>query len=134
MANDIATRAVWNINCSPRAGGSKQLRRMVDASVEGGGSVEAVNEVGGAEPVGFTITPGPKTITLNFRERKGAKPEVDWDYLDVSKEVFSLTRQVVGGRRTQFAECMVSSKSDEDSDQGEITYTVEIVGLAGKPM
>jgi hypothetical protein len=134
MANDIATGATWQINCSARAGGNKRIRRAQSVEVSDGGSVTAVPEVGPGEMVGFMDAPGAHTITLSMRQTKGATPEIDWLYLKTAKEVFSLTRQVIGGPRTQYPECRVSNISPSDNDQGEITYTVEIIALTVKPM
>lgn len=134
MPNDIATQATWQINCSARAGGNKRIRRMDDYEVSGEGSKEAVPEVGSNTPVAFLRTPGGKTITFNMRQRKGAKPEIDWWYLDVSDEVFELTKQIVGGRRVQYPECMVSSITETGDSEGEHTFTVEIIALREEVM
>lgn len=133
-ASDIATGATWQINCSARAGGSKRLRRLTDADANDGSSVEGVPEVGPGEMVGFMDKPGAVEITLNFRERKLARPEVDWHYLKDAKEEFDLTRQVIGGERRQYLPCRVSTISPKDTDQGEITYTVTVVALGSKPL
>lgn len=133
-SSDIATGATWQINCSARAGGTKRIRRMTKADVADESSVEAVPEVGPGEMVGFMDKPGATKITFAMRERKGAKPEIDWHYLKDSKEEVSLTRQIIGGQRRQFLPTRVSSISDSDDDQGEITYTVELVALGSKSM
>lgn len=129
MANDIASQATWQINSSARAGGNKRLLRLTSWEVSDESSKEAVNEVGSSNPVGFKRTPGAKTITLEFRQTKGAKPDVDWDYLAESDEVFSLTKQVRGGRRTQYPEVEVSKVDYSGDDEGEITYSVELIAL-----
>lgn len=134
MPNDIATVATWQINCSSRAGGNKRIRRMKDWNYADGASKETVGEVGSTEHVGFMRKPGGKTITFNIRERKGAKPEIDWEYLADSDEVFSLTKQIRGGRRTQYPECQVSKVDDQGEEEGEIMYSVEIVVLTRKAM
>lgn len=134
MPNDIATGATWQISCSARAGGNKRILRMTSAEVSDGATVEAVPEVGPGEMVGFMDSPGAHEITFNMRERKQAKPEIDWLYLKQSKEVFSLTRQVIGGARTQYPECRVQSISPSDTAEGEITYTVSIIALAVQVM
>lgn len=133
-SSDIATGATWQINCSARAGGTKRIRRMTKADVSDEGSVEAVPEVGPGEMVGFMDKPGAIKITLAIRERKGARPEIDWHYLHESKEEFDMTRQVISGPRRQFLPARVSSISDSDDDQGAISYTVDIVALRSKAL
>src|SRR5688572_17049465 len=103
MPNDIASVAVWQINSASQ--GNKRIRRMKNADRGDEASREAVPEVGSADCVGFVDKPGPKPISFNIRETKGVKPEIDWEYLQETGEVFSLTRQVVGGRRVQYPEC-----------------------------
>lgn len=131
---EIATGATWQISCSARAGGNKRIRRMVDYDVADGSAIEAVSEVGPGEMVGFTRTPGALAITFNMRETQGAKPEIDWRYLKRAGETFSLTRQVIGGARTQYPECRVSTVSPSGNDGGEHTYSVEIVALSEADM
>jgi hypothetical protein len=134
MANDIASQATWQINCSARAGGNKRIRRMKDWAIADDASKEAVPEVGSVNPVGFKRTPGAKKITFNMRQRKGAKPEIDWWYLSASDEVISLTKQIVGGRRVQYPECEVSQVTENGDDQGEIMFTVEVIALREEVM
>lgn len=132
MPNDIASVAIWSINSASQ--GSKKIRRAQTVSTSAGGSVEAVNEVGSKVPVGFEIKPGAFTISIEGRETKGAKPEIDWEYLDETKEVFGMTRQVQGGRRTQYPECMVSKMDSNGEADGKLMFTVEIVALERKKL
>lgn len=134
MTTDIATGATWQINCSARAGGNKRIRRVESAEVSDERNVTAVSEVGPGEMVGFQVEPGSIGVTFNIRETIGAKAEIDWYYLRDSGEEFSLTRQVVRGRRRQLPVCMVANISESDSDKGEIKYTVQIVALDRKSM
>lgn len=127
--NDIVNQARWFINASSRAGGNVRLRRLTSAEVADESAVETVPEMGEERPVGFSDTPGGMTISFEFRETKGVKPDVDWDYLKSSKEIFSLTRQHVGGRRKQFPSCRVSKVDDSGNAEGEHTYSVEVVTL-----
>lgn len=132
MANDVASQAVWSINSASQ--GNKRIRRMKDWDVGNDASVEAQNEVGSREPTAFVEKPGPRTITFNIRETKGSRPEIDWDALESSREVFSLTRQFVGGRRTQWPECMVSKVSSSGDDESSNMYSVEILALSQRRM
>ncbi len=132
MSNDVASQIVWTINSDSQ--GNKRIRRMKDWDVSNDASTEAQNEVGSTEPTAFVDKPGAKTITFNIRETKGTRPEIDWDALESSKEVFSLTRQVTGGRRTQWPECKVSKVSSSGDDESTNMYSVEIIALSQKRM
>jgi hypothetical protein len=132
VPNDIATIATWSINSASQ--GNKKIRRLTSASTSSDGSVTAINELGSSVPVGFEIAPGGHTISLELRETKGARPEIDWHKLEETKEVFSLTRQVKEGRRQQFPECMVSKIDDEVEAEGKLTFSVEIIALQRKRM
>jgi hypothetical protein len=132
MAQDIATKANWFINSASQ--GNKRLARVKDYDISDGASKEADTEVGSDDPVGFTRKPGPKTITFNCRQTKGAKPDVDWEKLAEGDEVFSLTMQVTGGRRVQFPRVQCSKVDFSGDDQGELTYSVECIALARKSL
>ncbi|MGN6103733.1 MAG: hypothetical protein ACTHU0_01385 [Kofleriaceae bacterium] len=134
MPNDTATNATWQINSTSE--GNKRIRRMTSWEVSDGASVEAFSECGPSDsPVGFVDVPGAKTISFEIRELKTPKREIRWERLKVLKEVFSLTKQIVGGSRVQYPECRVS-KIDESgaADQGYVQYTVEIIALRDQPM
>lgn len=132
--NNIVNQATWNINCSRRAGGNVRLRRLSSAEVSDESAVETVPEMGEDRPTGFTDTPGGLSISMEFRQTKGATPDVDWDFLKDAKEIFSLTRQNHGGRRRQFPECRVSTISESGNSEGEHTYTVEVVTLRAQKL
>lgn len=132
MANDIATQAVWSINSTSQ--GNKKIKRMVDAGVSSEASVSAVLEMGSSIPAGFEVKPGAFMITMNMRETKTARPEIDWYKLEETREVFQLTRQITGGRRIQFPTCMVSKVDDKGDAEGKHEFTVEIVALERKRM
>lgn len=132
--NDVASIATWQVNCSARAGGNKRLHRMVDWDVADGASKEAVGECGSRGMVAFVVKPGAKTISFNFRETKGVKRDVDWEYLAGSDEVIELTKQVTGGRRKLYPQCAVSSYTETGNEGGELTYTVEIIALSAQDL
>lgn len=127
---DIATQATWSINSTSQ--GNKKIRRMKTAGVTSNASVDAVTEMGSSVPVGFEVKPGAFMVSLNIKETKGIRPEVDWYKLDETKETFALTRQVLGGRRMQYPICMVSKVDEEGDADGKHEYTVEIVALERK--
>lgn len=129
---DVSSKSTWFINSASQ--GNKQLRRMQDYNVADGSSKEATNEVGSSTPTGIMSKPGAFTITLNFLQTKGAKPDVDWDALKLSGEWHSYTRQPEGGRREQYNKCQVS-KVDRDGDKdGKEAYSVEIIALEKKSL
>ena len=132
MPNDVASVVTWQLNSSSQ--GNKKLRRVQTWDVASDASKEAKNEVGSSVPVAFMRKPGAKTITFEILETKGSKPECDWDYLEEADEVFSLTKQVVGGRRTQYPECQVSKVTYNGDSDGKASYTVEIIALRRKAM
>lgn len=128
---DIASKVTWTISSTSQ--GKVRLRGMSKYDVKDGAKVEAVNEVGGDDPVGFKDSPGAKTITFDFRQQKG-RPVPDWDYLKRNKELFTLTRQIDGGTRSQFLPCRVSMVDPSGDDEGEHTFSVDIVALTEKPL
>lgn len=131
MANSPGTQARWNIRSTSQ--GAKRLRRVSDSKMTDNSSTDTVNAVGEDEPIGFIRKPGNRTISLTVYEEQGT-PEVDWRALRTSQEEFSLTREVVGGNRTQYPVCRVS-KIDPSSDaEGKHMIDVEIVALGEKPL
>lgn len=131
MANSLGTQA--RISISSVTQGNKRLRRCKSSKVSDGASTEAQTAMGEDDPVGFIRKPGAKTITLSILEEQG-KPEVDWDALVDSQEVFSLTREIVGGRRTQYPFCVASKAEPDDDDEGKHMVEVEIVALRRKAL
>jgi hypothetical protein len=127
--SDIASQHVWSINSVTQ--GAKQLRRMKTYDVSDESTVETRNAVGSDEPIGFVDKPGGKTITFETYQEK-PKPEVDWRKLKDAREIFSLTRQVVGGERVQYPVCRVSKIGPSGDDEGEHMISVEIVALGEK--
>lgn len=135
MANDYASAASWFINCPNPRVGNKRLRAVEKYDDGDEGSVETRTEVSDStDAAGFVEVPGGRTISFDIRETKGEKPEVDWEYLKATKQAFSLTKQVSGGRRVQFPSCRVSSIKSNGDNKGEHMYTVEIVALGSKPL
>lgn len=129
MANALATQA--RVSIASASQGNKRLRRVKSSKVGRSSSTEAQTAMGEDDPVGFTRKPGANTITLSVLEEQG-KPEVDWEALEDSQEVFAITREIVGGRRTQFPFCVVSKTEPDDDDEGKHMLDVEIVALQRK--
>lgn len=132
MSNDVASQAVWNINSITQ--GNKKLLRVQSYEVSDDSSVEAVGEVGSARMVAFAKKPGALMITFEIRETKTAKREISWERLRDLEEVFGLTKQVKGGLRTQYPECMVSKIDYSGDSDGTHSYTVEICALEQKAL
>jgi hypothetical protein len=132
VPNDIASQATWQINSSSQ--GNKKLLRVQSWDVGDEGSVEAVLECGSTVPVGFEVKPGALTISFEIKETKGTRREVNWEKLRNDREVIGLTKQVKGGLRTQYPECMVSKIDYNGEAEGALMYTVEIVALEQKAL
>lgn len=132
MPNDVASQAVWNINSITQ--GNKKLLRVQSYDVADDGAVEAIGEVGNPRMVAFAKKPGALMITFEIRETKTARREVSWERLRDTEEVFGLTKQVKGGLRTQYPECMVSKIDFTGDVDGTHTYTVEICALEQKAL
>lgn len=122
----LATQATIDISSATQ--GNKRLRRVKSSKVSRQGSTELETAMGEDDAVGFIDKPGGFTITLSVLAEQG-KPEVDYDALIDTKEVFSLTRSIVGGPRFQYVECRVSKADPDDDDQGKHMIEVEIVAL-----
>jgi hypothetical protein len=131
MANDTATQA--RITISSPTQGNVRLQRCKSSKVSGGPTTEAQTAMGEDDPVGHTDKPGAWKISLDVLQEKG-KPEIDYVTLHFSKEYFTVTREVVGGQRFQFARCRVVSVEPDDDDEGKHTLSVEISALRMKPL
>jgi len=131
MANAPGTQARISIRSTSQ--GSKRLRRVESSKVSDGSSTDTVNAIGEDDPIGFVRKPGNRTISLSVYEEQG-KPEVDWRFLRTSQEGFSLTREIVGGNRTQYPECRVSKVDPSSDADGKHMLDVEIIALGEKPL
>ncbi len=129
MSGMVATQARWSINSTSQ--GNVRLRRVKDHSIKSERKKEAINAMGEDDPVGHTVKPGARTITFNVIEEQG-NPEVDWEFLEESGEYFSLTKQLVNGKRVQYPECVVSSVEGTGDDEGKHMKSVEIIALRVK--
>lgn len=131
MANSPATQARISIRSTSQ--GAKRLKRVSDSKVTDGSSTDTVNAVGEDEPIGFTRKPGNRAISLTVYEEQG-QPEVDWRALRTSQEEFSITREIVGGNRTQYPVCRVSKVDPSSDADGKHMLDVEIIALGEKPL
>lgn len=107
--------------------------RVVSAEVGDDSSVETVNAVGSEFPVGFIDKPGGRPITIEYLQEQGT-PEVDWQFIKDSKEMFALTRKVVGGRRYQYPECRVSTVEPKTDADGGHTISIGIIAIREKAL
>jgi hypothetical protein len=129
-ALNYASSASWFLNAGPPVG-NKRIRAMESFDEGEEGSVETRTEVGPSKnAAGFVTIPGGKTISFEIRETKGVQPEIDWDYLKDNEITFGLTKQIIGGKRCQYAECRVSTITPTGDNGAELMFTVEIVALA----
>jgi hypothetical protein len=127
----LATQVRLTISSASQ--GNKRLRAVKSSKVTDGAKTQAVTALGEDDPIGFTDSPGPKTIALSVYQEQGT-PEVDYDTLKTTKEVFTLTRAIVNGKRFQFTGCRVSSVEPDDDNEGSHMLSVEIVALRMRPL
>jgi hypothetical protein len=127
---DIASRARWFINSLTAQ--NKFLSKLKTASETDDGDLEhAFNSAN--EVAGEIETPGAGALEISYYEEAGA-PEVNWRRLKDSREYFSLTRQIVGGTRTQYTNCRVANVASEDDDEGGHMLTVKVIWRARKDL
>lgn len=125
----LVTQARWKISSATQ--GNKRLKLVKSSKVSVGGSTETQTSMGEDAPVGFIRKPGGHTITLSVLQQQGS-PEVEWELLEDTQEVFALTREPVGARRKQYPFCVVSKVEPDDDDEGKHMLEVEIVALERK--
>lgn len=129
VAGAPASQARITINSASQ--GNVTLKRCKSSKVSSNASREEQTAMGEDAPVGTTRKPGAHAITLEIIDSQG-KPEVDWEYLEESGEVFTLTRGLVGGRRLQYLEAVVSKTDLDDDSEGKHSGTVEILAMRRK--
>lgn len=127
----LATQVRLTISSASQ--GNKRLRACKSSKVSDGAKTTAVTALGEDDPIGYADAPGAKTIALSVYQEQGT-PEVDYDTLKITKEVFTLTRAIVGGKRYQFTGCRVSSVEPDDDNEGSHMLSVEIVALRMRPL
>lgn len=114
--------------------GNVRLRYNKSSKVSDGASAEAKNAMGSDVPVGFIFKPGAKTITLEIFQQQGVKPECDFVAMRDARELFSMTREIVGGAETQYLPCVVSKIDEDDDEEGGHMLSVEIIALEALPL
>lgn len=124
MANQVGDRARFYINSSTAQ--NKLLRRVESVKETDNRDAEHVFNPGENKPAGVIRKPGGGELELTVYEEQGT-PEVDWEALQDSGEYFSMTRDVVRGRRTQFLECTVANVAFSSDEQGKHMLTVKII-------
>lgn len=113
--------------------GNVRLRRCKSSKVSDGVSVDAKTALGEDDPIGFTWKPGAKTITLEIYAEQGT-PEFDWMKAQRERDIFAITRELVGGAEEQFPVCTVSKIDTDDDDEGGHMMTVEVLALRREPL
>jgi hypothetical protein len=110
-----------------------RLRRCKTSKVSGGPTTEAETAIDDDddEAVGFIDKPGAWNIDLDILQEQG-KPEIDYVALMLSKELITVTREVVGGLRYQFLRARVASADEDGADDGKNTMSVKIIALKRK--
>jgi len=126
----LAQQARIKIICSQ---GKKTLTKCKSSKVTAGGSTSIETSMGVDGGAGHTRKPGGFTIALQILEEQGT-PEVDYEELEDSQEVFTVEREIVRGRRWQYLQCVVSKVDPDDDDQGKHMLDIEIVALQRKKL
>ncbi len=127
-----ASQSRWTIS-SPSQG-NKRLRRVQSSQVSSDAKREAVTAQGEDRPIGTVFSPGADTISFTVYAEQGT-PEVDYLKLFTSGEYFTLTREIVGGKRFQYVDCQVAGRPNpSDDNQGSHTFTVEILAMDVLPL
>lgn len=126
-----ASQSRWTISSVSQ--GNKKLRRVKSSKVSTDKGREAVTAQGEDRPIGTIKKVGALTITFSVFEEQGT-PEVDYRRLDALDEFFTLTREIVGGKRYQYVDCQVSKVEPSGDNAGEHMLDVEIIALEEKPL
>jgi hypothetical protein len=130
MANLLGDRARFYINSSTAR--NLKLRKCKSASESDGDDGEHVHNTESGK-AGVIRKPGTNTLELQVYEEQGT-PEVDWLALKASGEFFEFTREIVGGRRTQYLDCTVVNVAADDDDAGSHMIKVKLLWGDRKPL
>lgn len=124
MSNNLATRSRWSIDSA--VAGNKQLRKVKSYTITDNGDAEHAHNCSDDAPVGVIDKPGGYAIEFEYYAEQGA-PEVSWRKIKRAKEFFTLTRELVGGERLQYARCFVANDGGEGDDAGSHMISVKII-------
>jgi hypothetical protein len=129
---NVASQSRWVISSTTQ--GNKRLKRVESSKVSSDASREGVTAQGEDQIIGTIFKPGAITISFTVFEEEGT-PEVDWRSLFASGEYFTLTREIVRGKRYQYVNVQVSKAPDPDGDNaGKHMFTVECISSKEKPL
>jgi hypothetical protein len=106
--------------------GNKVLRKVKSVKETDARDGEHTYNTFEKRPNGVTRKPGGGELELEVFEEKGT-PEVDWEKLQGLGEFFTITREVIGGRRTQFLECTVVNVAASADDSHQPMMTVKVL-------
>lgn len=107
--------------------GNLQLRQAESADATDGSSNTIVNGPSGV--LGQVRQDGGITISLVVRRVARVAPEVNWVELRETQEEFVFAYQDEGGQRFTVEGCRVSKIDWNAPNDGNLTQTVEIMGL-----
>jgi hypothetical protein len=127
---DLASRARWTINSLLAQ--NKKLSKLKTAKETDDADLEhAFNTA--SEVAGEIEKPGAGSLDIEYYEENGT-PEVNWQKLKDSREYFTLTRQVIGGRRVQYGNCRVANITAEDDDEGGHMLSIKVTWRTRKEL
>jgi hypothetical protein len=106
--------------------GNKVLRKVKSVKETDSRDAEHVYNTFDKKPTGVARKPGGGELELEVYEEKGT-PEVDWEKLQALGEFFSITREVIGGRRTQFVDCTVANVAASSDDSHQPMMAVKVL-------
>jgi hypothetical protein len=129
VPNQLAT--LVRLYISSVSQGNKQLFHISKIDPKDEAKKTAQTGLGSQRAIGWIQSPGAITITLTSYIAKG-KQECDWQFLADSAEEFTLNIEVVGGDRTQYMPCVVSTANPSYDKDGNNVVEVEIVALDKK--
>lgn len=129
---DVASQSRWILSSASQ--GNKQLKRVESSECSNDSKRTAVMAQGEDFPIGTVFEPGAITVSFTVFEEKGT-PEIDYRKLFSSGERFTLTREIVGGKRYQYVDCQVSSSPAPSGDNaGKHMFKVEIISMRELPL
>ena len=117
--------------------GKKKLTGLKSWKVSDEMTREGVLEVGSKRAVGSMVKKGAQTISLEYKPR--ARPDVDWNFLHNSGELFTISAQYTAGpkrgERWQW-NCQVQKNDQPGGDDGgDYSGSVELLVIGeGKRM
>lgn len=128
---ELATRARWYLNSSSAR--NVQLKKLKNYSISDDSDLEHAYNTSDDAPVGIIDKPGGGSVEFDYYQEAGAA-EVDWRKLKLAKEFFSMTEQIVGGRRTQYIRCRVATVTNDGDEQGSHMQKIKVLWAERKDL